>query len=192
MEKICIAKLRKSMAYPGHPDEEFGHENLAGEEKRVTRCSFEPYDGSGSAKRSADAADRTVSLMLTQKQMSTLRSNRRLASSLSGAHTEGFASMQHRDEPIVIKFEFEAIPPVRLLKMEEVIQMLRISKSTLNKIVRHGMLKSYKFGRLRRILLTDMLSYLEDHLAVTVTRPQASESKPSNTVLVQQSLIKEE
>ena len=100
--------------------------------------------------------------------------------------------MQHRDEPIVIKFEFESIPPVRLLKVEEVMQMLRISKSSLNKMIREGMLKSYRFGRLRRIMLADILSYLEDHQAVTVTQPQASESKPSNTLFVQESLLKEE
>jgi excisionase family DNA binding protein len=192
MEKICIAKLRKGMAYPGQPDEAFEQKNRTGGERRLPGCSFEAGDGKGSGGRRTDATDRTVSLLLTQEQMTTLRSNRRLTSSLSSERAKGFAAVQHRDEPIVIKFEFESLPPVRLLKVEEVIQMLRISKSSLNKIVRQGMLKSYKFGRLRRIMLTDILSYLEDHREATVTQPQASESKPSSTVFVQQILRKEE
>lgn len=185
MEKICIAKLRRDMAYPGHPDEGYGRENRTGEEQRSTGCSLTAYDGSGSAGRGPDAADKTVSLLLTQEQMSTLRSNRHLASSLSAEHAEGFAAMQNRNEPIVIKFEFGPEPPVRLLKVEEVIQMLRISKSHLNRIVRQGQLKSYRFGRLRRIMLADILSYIEDHREVTVSRPEASASKPPTTVLVQ-------
>ena len=191
MEKICIAKLRQRMAYPGHRDKAFGQETRSGEERRLTGCSFEAYDENDNAGRKTDTADRTISLLLTQEQMGTLRSNRHLASLLSGEHAKGFAAMQHRDEPIVIKFEFESIPPVRFMKVEEVIQMLRISKSNLNRIVKEGKLKSYKFGRLRRIMLTDILSYLEDHREVTATRPQTSESKPSNAISVQQSLIKE-
>jgi len=193
VEKICIAKLRKRRAYSGDSGEGFGQENRAGQERRLTGDPCEAYDGSGSASRRADAAGRTVSLLLTQEQMKTLQSNRHLASLLSGERAEGFAAMQNRDEPIVIKIEFESIPPVRLLKMDEVCGMLRISRTSLNRIVRQGMLTSYKFGRLRRIMLADILSYLEDHLAVTLAREQASESTlSSNTMPMQQSRIKEE
>lgn len=191
MEKICIAKLRKSLSYPGHPDEEFGRENRTGQERLSSGSPFETHGGSGSADRSADVPGGTVSLLLTQEQMETLRSNRRLASSLSAERPGGFAAMQRRDESIVLKFEFDSMPPVRLLKVEEVIQMLRISKSNLSKMVRQGLLKSYKIGRLRRIMLADILSYLEDHREHAAAGPRALESKPSDAVFVQPSLIKE-
>jgi excisionase family DNA binding protein len=191
MEKICIANLRQRMAYPGHRDEVFGREKRSEEARRPTECSFAASDGNGSADgKAASAEDGTVSLLLTREQMSTLRSNRRLASSLIQEHAEGSATMlQHRDEPIVIKFEFESISPVRLLKVEEVMQMLRISKSSLNKIIREGTLKSYRFGRLRRIMLADILSYLEDHRELAVNPPQAP--KPSPALVMQQSQKKE-
>ncbi len=193
MEKICIAKLRRSMTYPGHPDEAFGHENRAGEEKRSTGCSFAAFDGSGSAESRAAAAEgETVSLPLTREQMNKLQSNQRLAALLMGARAEGAAVMHHRDAPVIIKFEFEPMPPVRLLKVEEVLQMLRISKGSLNRIIREGQLKSYKFGRLRRIMLGDVLSYLEDHREVPAAGARTSEPKPAAAVCMQQSRIKEE
>ncbi len=193
MEKICIARLRKSMTYPGHPDEVLGYENRAGEERRSTGCSVAAFDGSGSADSGkAVAEERTVSLLLTQEQMDKLWSNRRLASSLMGVRTKGFAAIPERDESLVIRFAFEPLPSVRMLKVEEVTEMLRISKSSLNKIVKEGELKSYKFGRLRRIMLGDVLSYLEDHREVTAKGSQAAEPKTANTLFVQQARIKEE
>jgi excisionase family DNA binding protein len=75
----------------------------------------------------------------------------------------------------VFKFAFEPPPAVRLLKMREVIEMLRISKGYLRKIVRRGELKSYKIGRLRRIKFDDILSYLEDSQEVAAAGQRVSQ-----------------
>lgn len=192
MEKICIAKLRKSPAYPGRAAEAFGWENRAGQERPSPGPSFDARNEAGSAGKGAEVPGKSVSLLLTQEQMQALRANRRLASSLSAERPGGSAAIERRDEAIVLRFEFDPAPPVRLLKVEEVVQMLRISKSSLNKMVRQGLLKSYRFGRLRRILLADLLSYLEDHREYADDGPQAPESKPSAAVWDQPSLMKEE
>ena len=55
--------------------------------------------------------------------------------------------------------------------------MLRISKSYLSKAVKEGNVKSYKFGRLRRFMLDDILSYLADHQEITEVRQEASQSR---------------
>jgi excisionase family DNA binding protein len=47
-----------------------------------------------------------------------------------------------------------------LLTMEQVGQMLQVSKSFLLRLVRGKRIRSYKFGRLRRFLLTDVIDYL--------------------------------
>jgi excisionase family DNA binding protein len=75
---------------------------------------------------------------------------------------------------------------VRLLKTEEVVHMLRISKGYLRKIIRQGELKSYKLGRLRRVMFDDVLSYLEGSQSETGTsiRQQTSKSKLSQSGIV--------
>ena len=115
--------------------------------------------------------------MLTQQQTRALQSNPYIGSFLSVKSAEGCEAIKHRDQTIVVKFEFGSIPSLRLLKVEEVIQMLRISRSYLNKLVRQGKLKSYKLGRLRRLILDDILSYLEGSRELTHMRQQDSESK---------------
>ena len=192
MEKICIARLRRNTSYPGDPGETSGRENRTAQERPSSVATFEALEGGGGNGKSMEVAGKGVSLLLTQEQMETLRANRRLAPSLSAQHPGGVAALQRHDEAIVLKFEFDPMPPIRLLKVEEVLQMLRISKGSFGKIVRQGLLKSYKFGRLRRIMLADLLSYLEEHREQAAAGPRAPEDKPSASGFVQPSLIKEE
>ena len=186
MEKICIVKLRKKMTNPVDVQKTWGQRDVANEDRMLkglslagadNRCIREIDDGSVRPDDKKDAADRTVSLMLTQDQTRALRSNPHIVSFLGAKSAEGSEAMRDRDGTIVVTFEFGSIPPMRLLKMEEVIQMLRISRSYLNKLVRQGKLKSYKLGRLRRLRLDDILSYLEGSRELTNIRQQDSKSK---------------
>ena len=108
--------------------------------------------------------------------MRELQSNPSLASVLRDKTTAECKAVQHTAESVVIKFEFDAVPPLRLLTAEEVVHMLRISKGSLNRAIQEGGLKSYKFGRRRRFMLDDILSYLEAHQEMSDAREQASES----------------
>ena len=186
MEKICIVKLRKKMTNPVDIQKEWGQRDVANEGLRLKGLSLagadnrrmrEIDDGSVRPDNKKDAADGAVSLMLTQDQTRALRSNPHIVSFLSAKSAEGSEAMRDQDGEIVVKFEFGPIPPMRLLKVEEVIQMLRISRSYLNKLVRQGKLKSYKLGRLRRLMLDDILSYLEVSQELTNIRRQDSKSK---------------
>jgi excisionase family DNA binding protein len=193
MDKICIVKLRKKMTNPATLGEECGQGNRAGEERILPGSSVPAaenrgmsgvHDRNGMTDREKDVADRTVSLMLTPEQMRVLQSNPNLLSFFNGAAAKGFAVAKQRDETIVFKFAFEPVPPVRLLKMEEVVHMLRISKGYLTKIIRQGELKSYKLGRLRRIMFDDVLSYLEGSQEFTKKRQRALNSKISQNGIV--------
>lgn len=53
--------------------------------------------------------------------------------------------------------------------------MLQIGKGTVNRWIREGALKCYRFGRLRRLLLDDVLSYLEAHMEAPGSPPQTAE-----------------
>jgi excisionase family DNA binding protein len=67
---------------------------------------------------------------------------------------------------VTFNFRLRTEETLKMLKPEQVCQMLQISKTFLVKLVRQSRLRSYKFGRLRRFLLADVIDYLtasEDH-----------------------------
>jgi excisionase family DNA binding protein len=70
---------------------------------------------------------------------------------------------------IVFNFRLKTDDTLKLLTMDQVGQMLQVSKSFLIRLVKGKKIRSYKFGRLRRFLLTDVVDYLslsEDQVPV--------------------------
>jgi len=64
------------------------------------------------------------------------------------------------DGRIVFNFRLKTDDTLKMLTVSQVSQMLQISKSFLLRLVKARGIKSYKFGRLRRFLLTDVIDYL--------------------------------
>jgi excisionase family DNA binding protein len=64
------------------------------------------------------------------------------------------------DGRIVFNFRLKTDDTLKMLTVSQVSQMLQISKSFLIRLVKAKKIKSYKFGRLRRFLLTDVIDYL--------------------------------
>jgi excisionase family DNA binding protein len=142
MEKICIVKLRKN----------FG-----------TRLAQEAQEREETADDNRDAAARRVALTLTTDQTRILQSDPHMASLLYEKSLNVSGKVGHCQAELTIQLELPPLPPVRLLKLGEVTRMLRISRSSLQRILHEGELHSYKLGRLRRVMLDDVLSYLESH-----------------------------
>jgi excisionase family DNA binding protein len=193
MDKICIVKLRKNMTGPAAIGQNCGRGNREGDRQPVLGSSSPAAEDRGvsgaldqnkAADGEKEVADSTVSLLLTPEQVRVLQLNTNLSGCLNGAAAKGFAAATLLDEAIVLKIAFEPLPPVRLLKVEEVIHMLRISRGCLIKIIRRGELKSYKLGRLRRIKFDDVLSYLESSQEFTNFRQRASIAKVSQSSIV--------
>ena len=61
---------------------------------------------------------------------------------------------------IVFNFRLKTDETLKMLTASQVGQMLQISRSFLIRLVKAKKIKSYKFGRLRRFLLTDVIDYL--------------------------------
>jgi excisionase family DNA binding protein len=61
---------------------------------------------------------------------------------------------------IVFNFRLKTDETLKMLTVSQVGQMLQISRSFLIRLVKTKKIKSYKFGRLRRFLLTDVIDYL--------------------------------
>ncbi len=192
MEKICIVKLRKKLTNPIDVDPEYGQGPNAGSGALLKGVSLADIDalpkpeapaGCSEDPGKMHAADGTVSLPLTRDQIRSLQANPRMASLMGTASAGRIEAFSSRDEAVVVMLELPAQPPVRLLKVEEVTRMLRVSKGYLNKIISQGELRSYRFGRhgrLRRIMLEDVLSYLEDNREFADIRQQASAAESSS------------
>jgi excisionase family DNA binding protein len=121
--------------------------------------------GGAGSPASREPAGRVISLPLTEDQVGTLQANSYTASLLGSASSATGEAGAPGSNAVVIRIELPTLPPLRLLKVEEVTRMLRVSRSYLNRIIRQGYLRSYRLGpcgRLRRILLEDVLAYLED------------------------------
>lgn len=190
MDKICIVKLRKKMGHTAERGASFrshGYEAstahelpvLVSEQTRIQEVQDERYR----SESKSDAMDRTVDLTLTEQQMNTLGSNPHLMSLLNGKFTGGFETIENQNEHLVINFQFASMIPLRLLKSSEVLQMLRISKSYLSKLVREGELKSYKIGKLRRFLIDDILSYLHDNCDLADLPRNSMDKVPQGGIL---------
>ncbi len=64
------------------------------------------------------------------------------------------------DGRVVFNFRLKTDETLKMLTVSQVGQMLQISRSFLIRLVKAKKIKSYKFGRLRRFLLTDVIDYL--------------------------------
>lgn len=60
----------------------------------------------------------------------------------------------------VLTISFKPVNSLRLLSSAQVCQMLNISRSTLAKWTKSGVINSYKLGRLRRFSLEEVLEFL--------------------------------
>ncbi|MDA8126975.1 MAG: helix-turn-helix domain-containing protein [Deltaproteobacteria bacterium] len=188
MEKICIVKLRKQAPnqlgglYPVRPGEASG-ENRIGNAPFLPPAETQPVPATqgseGSADNRRDAAGPRLSLTLTQEQMRALKLDPYAASLLYEKAQGVSGKVGQRDEEMVIHLELPSLPPVRFLKLSEVAQMLRVSRGFLNRILSEGKLNSYKFGKLRRVMLDELLSYLESHQEAPGHEEPATTTKTS-------------
>jgi len=170
MEKICIVKLRKHLTNhmedlhlrrQGERMDERGIFSAPLASGSDAQLPHEAHEIEVAANGHRDATDKRVSLTLTQDQMRTLQFDPHMASLLYEKTHEVSGRMEHCDGEMTIQLELPSLPPVRLLKLDEVTRMLQISRSCLQRILNEGKLKSYKIGRLRRVMLDDLLSYLQ-------------------------------
>jgi excisionase family DNA binding protein len=90
-----------------------------------------------------------VSVTLTPEQAGVVRSN--------GQFQQLYGGGAHA---IIFNLHLpDALPP-RLLNPRALSEMLGVSRRTVLKLTRSGVLKSYKIGRLRRFSVEDVIEYL--------------------------------
>ena len=81
---------------------------------------------------------------------------------------------------VTFNFRLKTEDTLKMLKPDQVCHLLQISKHFLSKLVKTRKVRSYKFGRLRRFLLADIIDYLTVHQDPVVSR---GPSKKEQSVL---------
>lgn len=163
MEKICIVRRRKDIRSVGD-----GVDSLPGKQRlgvvppRGGPDDIGTREGNPSpAKAVVGRKKDLISLQLTPEQSDAIRSGD-FVRYLSNGTAEGAALSvrEQADGQINLSFYFDRVNTLRLLKSNQVCEMLQISRSYLGKLVRTQRLKSHKIGGLRRFALEDIIDFL--------------------------------
>jgi len=95
------------------------------------------------------AHPQALTLELTPEQMERVRSS------------AGFQSLYGTGQaPIFLNLHLETSFSTKMLKSGQICDMLQISKSTLQRLVKAGAFRSHSIGRLRRFAVEDVMEYL--------------------------------
>ena len=151
MEKFCIVKRRKQ----GLQDH-FTSPLPIQEEEPGSR-----HDKSNLPQEIISSEEPVFSLNLAPWQSGTIRSGGIL--SLLGAETPKTLNLNlHKEEDgsIVFNFHLDLDHNLMMLKPDQVCRMMQISRHLLERLVKEYKIKSYKFGRLRRFSLKDIIEAL--------------------------------
>ncbi len=167
MEKFCIVKRRKQ--YPPPPDE--AGRPFAGAGPQVGNVTtLSSYNGSAAVKQetsrveiapSPGAGEQLIRIFLSPDQCRVARQNIGVKDLLGRTIGRVSLDIEEADEgQIVFNLHLKQVFGTKTLSMTEVCDVLQASKSFVVRLVRHGKIRSYKIGRLRRFLLEDVLEYL--------------------------------
>ncbi len=164
MEKICIVKRRQQNTLneikATMPNgQTFNHNSERGQNNIVSNTS--PLPQNDIVKEFNNESGHVISITMTNEQSSLLQSSDYIRDLLSGRMIDPSLYLNcNPDGKIIFNFCPHESPTVRMLRFDQVCQMLQISRSFLQKLVQNKILKSYKLGRLRRFAMEDILEYL--------------------------------
>ena len=153
MEKICIVKRRQKYAQnePGQIGNALNNSSTDFISKFPSNLVEEFNDYSG----------HTVSITMTEEQSIMLNKCDYIRELLTQTRIDPALDAKiNADGKIVLNFHFNNSMSLRMLRCDQVCQMLQISRSFLQKLIHENKLKSYKIGWLRRFLLEDILDFL--------------------------------
>ena len=158
MEKICIVKRRKRTVHSSQTKinsvEEAGLEGNKIIKMLPSSQVFEEVTG---------PEEQSFAMELTAEQSNAIQSIHTIKDLLD-ENPYGVKIDMHREDgqSVFFNFHFKPMYMARMLDSDNVCEMLQISKSFLNNLIKKGEIRSYKIGRLRRFSLEDILDYLRN------------------------------
>ena len=166
MEKICIVKRRQQYTQEEVKRTVQNSQNvtlpLGFDVSDTAMNNRHEFPGEKAVEEFNDESGHIISIIMTNEQSSMLQSSSEyIRDLLSGRKSDPSLYLSRSpDGRIIFNFCLHESPAVRMLRSDQVCQMLQISRSFLQKLVHEKTLKSYKLGRLRRFALEDILDYL--------------------------------
>lgn len=165
MEKICIVKRRQQYAPEEVKRTVQDSQNVSlplGIEVSGTAVDdLREFPGRKAVEEFNDESGHIISIIMTNEQSSILQSSEYIRDLLCGRRNDPSLYLNRSpDGRIIFNFCFQESLTVHMLRLDQVCQMLQISRSFLQKLVHEKTLKSYKLGRLRRFAMEDILNYL--------------------------------
>jgi excisionase family DNA binding protein len=100
-----------------------------------------------------------VTIELSSQQSEAIRSNSRFQQLFGGSAA-----------PIFLNVHLDATLPFRMLKIENVCEILQVSKHTVIRLAKAETIRSHKIGRLRRFCPEDVMEYLSSGLGTDKLR----------------------
>ena len=105
-----------------------------------------------------------VSITMNQEQTNMLQKSEYMKELLDGTIKDAaFNIKRNADGLMLLNLRFNESPLMRMLRINQVCEILQISRSFLTRMIRDKKIKSYKVGRLRRFLWADVLEYLQSN-----------------------------
>jgi excisionase family DNA binding protein len=104
------------------------------------------------AEVSTQTCPKAVTIELTPQQSEVIRSNSRFQQLFGGSAA-----------PIFLNVHLDATLPSRMLKTDNVCEILQVSKQTVMRLAKAGTIRSHRIGRLRRFCPEDVMEYLSSH-----------------------------
>jgi excisionase family DNA binding protein len=165
MEKICIVKRRQQYVpeevKPTVQDSQNVTLPLGIEVSGTVVDNRHEFPGEKAVEEFNDESGHVISIIMTNEQSSMLQLSEYIRDLLSGRRNDPSLYLNRSpDGRIIFNFCLHESLTVRMLRFDQVCQMLQISRSFLQKLVHEKTLKSYKLGRLRRFVMEDILDYL--------------------------------
>ena len=186
MEKMCIVKWRKKdpqtvqeadPAVKTSSDQDEPWEEIISHTEKALLSDDPPVPVQ---KESAIDLKKAMSVIITPRKSLFVQLHKSIKNLLGGM-TCGVTmdTPKQEDDKIIFNFHVKQVSTLRMLTAGDVCRMLHVSRSFLARLVTEGRIKSYKFGRLRRFLLQDLLDYLSrsETLCDTGTSPGYAEQE---------------
>jgi excisionase family DNA binding protein len=165
MEKVCIVKRRQQYAQEEAKCTVQDSQNVTlppGIEVSGTVVdNRHEFPGEKTVEECFDNSRHVVSITMTQEQSNLLQKSEYIKDLLDEKKNDPILDVKLNNEGrIILKLHLNNSLSLRMLRCDQVCQMLQISRSFLQKLIHENKLKSYKIGRLRRFLLEDILEFL--------------------------------
>ena len=168
MEKLCIVKRRQQ--YWQVKDKYAMQNSLSATLKSDDVMGNIVAGDNTSCLRQKRAEDlicysgHVISIAMNQEQTNMLQTSGYIKELLDGTiPNAAFNIQRNADGLMLLNLRFNESPLMRMLRVNQVCEILQISRSFLTRIIRDEKIKSFKVVRLRRFLWADVLEYLQSN-----------------------------